>query len=96
MLLNSPHELSLLKERNPPLADALLSGNKGMFISLVRIGKEVVLYHSGNKSVFISQVGMGQGPWGVLFLSENKGDVYFSGGNGSSSLSQWKVRLFMK
>lgn len=31
MLLNSPHELSLLKERNPPLADALLSGNKERF-----------------------------------------------------------------
>ncbi|XP_048780682.2 protein DDI1 homolog 2-like [Ostrea edulis] len=31
MLLNSPHELSLLKERNPPLADALLSGSKEKF-----------------------------------------------------------------
>ncbi|KAF3856207.1 hypothetical protein F7725_016930 [Dissostichus mawsoni] len=27
MLLSNPHELSLLKERNPPLADALLSGD---------------------------------------------------------------------
>lgn len=29
MLLSSPHELSLLKERNPPLAEALLSGDLG-------------------------------------------------------------------
>ena len=29
MLLSSPHDLSLLKERNPPLADALLSGSLG-------------------------------------------------------------------
>ena len=29
MLLASPHDLSILKERNPPLADALLSGSLG-------------------------------------------------------------------
>ncbi len=29
MLLNSPHDLAILKERNPPLADALLSGDLG-------------------------------------------------------------------
>ena len=29
MLLASPHDLALLKERNPPLADALLSGSIG-------------------------------------------------------------------
>ena len=29
LLLNSPHELALLKERNPPLAEALVSGNIG-------------------------------------------------------------------
>ncbi|XP_036688990.1 protein DDI1 homolog 2 isoform X1 [Balaenoptera musculus] len=31
MLLANPHELSLLKERNPPLADALLSGDLEKF-----------------------------------------------------------------
>ncbi|XP_055438588.1 regulatory solute carrier protein family 1 member 1 isoform X1 [Bubalus kerabau] len=31
MLLANPHELSLLKERNPPLADALLSGDLERF-----------------------------------------------------------------
>uniref|UniRef100_A0A3B3ZXQ8 Ubiquitin-like domain-containing protein n=1 Tax=Periophthalmus magnuspinnatus TaxID=409849 RepID=A0A3B3ZXQ8_9GOBI len=31
MLLASPHELSLLKERNPPLAEALLSGDLERF-----------------------------------------------------------------
>lgn len=29
MLLNSPHDLAILKERNPPLAEALLSGSLG-------------------------------------------------------------------
>ena len=29
MLLASPHDLALLKERNPPLAEALLSGSLG-------------------------------------------------------------------
>lgn len=33
MLLANPHELSLLKERNPPLADALLSGDLGKLIN---------------------------------------------------------------
>lgn len=31
MLLANPHELSLLKERNPPLAEALLSGDFGEY-----------------------------------------------------------------
>jgi len=30
MILASPHDLAMLKERNPPLADALLSGSLGM------------------------------------------------------------------
>lgn len=34
MLLANPHELSLLKERNPPLADALLSGDLGKLINM--------------------------------------------------------------
>jgi len=29
MILASPHDLAMLKERNPPLADALLSGSLG-------------------------------------------------------------------
>jgi DNA damage-inducible protein 1 len=29
MLLASPHDLAMLKERNPPLAEALLSGSLG-------------------------------------------------------------------
>ncbi len=33
MLLASPHQVSLLKERNPPLAEALESGNAGTHIS---------------------------------------------------------------
>ena len=31
MLLASPHDLSILKERNPPLAEALLSGSLGLY-----------------------------------------------------------------
>lgn len=40
MLLANPHELSLLKERNPPLAEALLSGDLGKLGFYLR---EVVL-----------------------------------------------------
>ena len=29
LLLGSPHDMAMLKERNPPLADALLSGSLG-------------------------------------------------------------------
>ncbi|KAK3104875.1 hypothetical protein FSP39_012183 [Pinctada imbricata] len=36
LLLNSPHELALLKERNPPLAEALLSGNVEKFEEVFR------------------------------------------------------------
>lgn len=31
MLLANPHELALLKERNPPLAEALQSGDLGQY-----------------------------------------------------------------
>ena len=30
-LLSNPHDLALLKERNPPLAEALLSGSLGNY-----------------------------------------------------------------
>jgi len=33
MILASPHDLAMLKERNPPLADALLSGSLGLWFS---------------------------------------------------------------
>ncbi|XP_067873451.1 protein DDI1 homolog 2 isoform X2 [Heterodontus francisci] len=36
MLLANPHELSLLKERNPPLAEALLSGDLDKFTKVLR------------------------------------------------------------
>ncbi|KAM4827874.1 protein DDI1 homolog 1 [Thomomys bottae] len=36
MLLSNPHDLSLLKERNPVLADALLSGNLDTFSRVLR------------------------------------------------------------
>ncbi|XP_038060253.1 protein DDI1 homolog 2-like [Patiria miniata] len=35
MLLSNPHQLSLLKERNKPLADALLSGNLDAFTEVL-------------------------------------------------------------
>jgi len=36
MLLNSPHDLALLKERNPPLAEALLSGDLEKFSDVLK------------------------------------------------------------
>ncbi|GAA6090213.1 protein DDI1 homolog 2 isoform X1 [Tachysurus ichikawai] len=36
MLLANPHELSLLKERNPPLAEALLSGDLERFMKVLQ------------------------------------------------------------
>lgn len=41
MLLANPHELSLLKERNPPLADALLSGDLGKLINVEDCGADL-------------------------------------------------------
>ncbi|EPQ01864.1 Protein DDI1 like protein 1 [Myotis brandtii] len=35
LLLSNPHDLSLLKERNPPLAEALLSGNLETFAQVL-------------------------------------------------------------
>lgn len=34
LIKNNPHERALLKERNPPLSDALESGNTGNLFSL--------------------------------------------------------------
>jgi len=34
MILASPHDLAMLKERNPALADALLSGSLGLLCSV--------------------------------------------------------------
>jgi DNA damage-inducible protein 1 len=36
LLLNSPHDVAMLKERNPPLAEALLSGNLERFTETLR------------------------------------------------------------
>ncbi len=35
MLRNSPHDLAILKERNPPLAEALLSGSLGECLDFI-------------------------------------------------------------
>lgn len=35
MLLANPHELALLKERNPPLAEALQSGDLGQYLCFI-------------------------------------------------------------
>ncbi|KAK2157615.1 hypothetical protein LSH36_188g08013 [Paralvinella palmiformis] len=40
MLLASPHDLALLKERNPPLADALLSGSLEKFTEVLKKQQE--------------------------------------------------------
>ena len=58
MLLANPHELSLLKERNPPLADALLSGDLGKLIKLE--GRQADL-----RQVVSQQMGRNSGNWSV-------------------------------
>ncbi|XP_041377775.1 protein DDI1 homolog 2-like [Gigantopelta aegis] len=40
MLLSNPHQLSLLKERNPPLADALASGSVEIFNKVFKAQQE--------------------------------------------------------
>lgn len=43
LLLNSPHDLALLKERNPPLAEALLSGDLGELQDLINVSYAIYL-----------------------------------------------------
>jgi hypothetical protein len=35
LIKNNPHERALLKERNPPLSDALESGDTGKALSII-------------------------------------------------------------
>lgn len=44
MLLASPHDLSILKERNPPLADALLSGSLGLYHTVMYVTNVYKMY----------------------------------------------------
>ena len=44
MLLASPHDLSILKERNPPLADALLSGSLGLYRTVMYVTNVYKMY----------------------------------------------------
>ncbi|XP_033643718.1 protein DDI1 homolog 2-like [Asterias rubens] len=58
MFLNDPHQLSLLKERNRPLADALLSGDLGKFAEVLdkqrreRVEKELMQIRMMNANPF--------------------------------------------
>ena len=45
ILLSSPHDLALLKERNPPLAEALLSGDLGESMQSVLILSQNKLFN---------------------------------------------------
>ena len=52
MLLSSPRDLALLKERNPPLAEALLSGDLGK-LQLLRDILQLILVKWTSVLVFL-------------------------------------------
>jgi len=61
MILASPHDLAMLKERNPPLADALLSGSLGLWLITNNFNVQsfdAVVWATGKSS----------GLWKILFI----------------------------